>query len=359
MWPDRRLLERLDIAHPIIQAPMAGASTPELVAAVSNAGGLGSLGAAMMQPDAIRAAIREIRRQTQRPFAVNLFTYPVPAPEAEKIARMKERIAGYAKALGGDPTKLPAMPPLPDMAKQMAVVQEEAPPVFSFTFGMPARDAVAALRGKGCYVIGTATTVAEAKALVALGVDAVVAQGSEAGGHRGTFLGTVEDSLIGTMALVPMIADAIDLPVIAAGGIMDGRGIAAAVMLGAAGAALGTAFLACPENSVVSPVYRETLLGGAGAPTSVTRAYTGRHARFIKNRFVAEMAAAAGDIPSYPHQIPLTAPLRALGGELKKPEILPMLAGQAYPMIRAMPAGELVQTLVRETADLFVGARAR
>ncbi len=359
MWPDRRLLERLDIAHPILLAPMAGASTPELVAAVSNAGGLGSLGAAMMQPDAIRAAIREIRRQTQRPFAINLFTYPVPAPEAEKIARMKERIAGYVKALGGDPAKLPALPALPDMAKQMAVVQEEAPPVFSFTFGMPSRNEVAALRGKGTYVIGTATTVPEAKALVELGVDAVTAQGSEAGGHRGTFAGAVDDSLIGTMALVPMIADAIDLPGIAAGGIMDGRGIAAAFMLGAAGVALGNAFLACPENTVVSAIYRETLLGGGGAPTSVTRAYTGRHARFIKNRFVAEMAAAVSEIPSYPHQIPLTAPLRAIGGETKNAEIMPMLAGQAYPMIRAMPAGELVQTLVRETAGLLVGAKAR
>ena len=283
----------------------------------------------------------------------------MPAPEAEKIARMKERIADYVRALGGDPAKFAAMPPLPDMAKQMAVVAEEAPPVFSFTFGMPERGYVAALKSKGAYVIGTATTVAEGKALVELGVDAVTAQGSEAGGHRGSFAAPVEDSLIGTMALVPMLADAIALPVIAAGGIMDGRGIAAAFMLGAAGVALGTAFLACPENSVVHPVYRDTILGGGGAPTSVTRAYTGRYARFIKNRFVADMAAAGTEIPSYPHQIPLTAPLRALGGETKNPEIMPMLAGQAYPMSRALPAGELVQTLVRETGDMFVGARKR
>jgi len=357
MWPDRRLLEKLDIAHPIIQAPMAGASTPELVAAVSNAGGMGSLGAAMMQPDAVRTAMREIRRQTQRPFAVNLFTYTVPAPEAEKVARMRERIAGYVRALGADPANIPAMPPLPDMAKQMDAVLEEAPPVFSFTFGMPERGYVEALRGKGVYVIGTATTVAEGKALVELGVDAVVAQGSEAGGHRGSFAAPVEDSLVGTMALVPMLVDAIALPVIAAGGIMDGRGVAASFMLGAAGAALGTAFLVCPENSVVSPVYRETLLGGS-APTSVTRAYTGRYARFIKNRFVAEMAEATADVPSYPHQIPLTAPLRALGNEKRKPEVVPMLAGQAYPLCRVMPAGELVQTLVREAADLFAGVRA-
>jgi len=357
MWPDRRLLERLNIVHPIIQAPMAGASTPELVAAVSNAGGLGSLGAAMMQPDAIRGAIREIRRLTQRPFAVNLFTYPVPEPEADRVARMKTRIGGYVRALGGDPAKIPAMPPLPDMAQQMAVVLEEAPPVFSFTFGVPTRDTVAALREKGVFVIGTATHVAEAKALVGLGVDAITAQGSEAGGHRGTFVGPVEESLIGTIALVPMVADAIKLPVIAAGGIMDGRGIAAALMLGAAGAALGTAFLTCPENGTVHPIYRATLLGGGGAPTVVTRAYTGRHARFIQNRFTSDIATATTDIPSYPHQIPLTAPLRALGGETRNAEIFPMLAGQAYPLSRAMPAGELVQTLVRETAHLLAGTR--
>jgi nitronate monooxygenase len=313
----------------------------------------------MMPPDAIRTAIREIRRQTQRPFAVNLFAYSVPAPEPEKAALMKERIAGYVRALGVDLANMPAMPSLPDMAKQMEVVLEEAPPVFSFTFGMPERGYVEALRGKGAYVIGTATTVAEGKALEELGVDAVTAQGSEAGGHRGTFAGPVEDSLIGTMALVPLLTDAIAVPVIAAGGIMDGRGIAASFMLGAAAAALGTAFIVCPENSTVHPVYRETLLGGGGAPTRVTRAYTGRHARFIRNRFISDIAAAEEEILSFPHQIALTAPLRALGAEKPLPDIMPMLAGQAYPLCRAMPAGELVQTLVRETADMFVGARAR
>jgi nitronate monooxygenase len=358
MWPDRRLLERLNIVHPIVQAPMAGASTPELVAAVSNAGGLGSLGAAMMPPDAIKAAIRETRRLTARPFAVNLFTYTVPEPaEADRVARMKTRIGGYVRALGGDPAKIPAMPPLPDMAKQMAVVLEEAPPVFSFTFGMPPRDYVQALQAKGVIVVGTATTVAEAKALADLGADALVAQGSEAGGHRGTFAGAVEDSLIGTMALVPMVTDSVELPVIAAGGIMDGRGVAAAMMLGAAAAALGTAFIVCPENGIVHPIYRETLLGNAGAATVVTRAYTGRHARYIKNRFTDDLAAAAADIPSYPHQIPLTMPLRALGGERRDSSVFPMLAGQAYPLCRAMPAGELVQTVVRETADIFAGIR--
>jgi nitronate monooxygenase len=357
MWPDRRLLERLGVVHPIVQAPMAGASTPELVAAVSNAGGLGSLGAAMMPPDAIRAAIRDIRRLTQRPFAVNLFTYTVPEPETDRVARMKARVEGYVRALGADPAKLPAMPPLPDIAQQLDVVLEEAPPVFSFTFGMPDKAYVDALRAKGIVVIGTATIVAEAKQLVALGVDAVTAQGSEAGGHRGTFAAPVDEALIGTLALVPMVVDAVEVPVIAAGGIMDGRGIAAASMLGAAAAALGTAFLTCPENKAVNPVYRAALLGGAGAPTAMTRAYTGRHARFIRNRFVAEMEGADADVPSYPHQIPLTAPLRALGLEKSDPGVLPMLAGQAYPLCRALPAGELVHTLVREAAALLVPAR--
>jgi nitronate monooxygenase len=358
MWPDRRLIERLDITHPIIQAPMAGASTPELVAAVSNAGGLGSLGAAMMQPDAIRAAIREVRRLTERPFAVNLFTYADPDPEPERVARMRSFVEAYIRKLGADPAKLPALPPLPDRQAQMRVVYDEAPPVFSFTFGVPTRADAAAFREKGIFVIGTATTPGEAKFLAdAYGVDAIIAQGSEAGGHRGTMGWAVEESMIGTMALVPMVADAVDVPVIAAGGIMDGRGIAAALMLGAAGAALGTAFLTCPENTAVNAVYRDTLLGGAGELKVVTRAYTGRHARFIKNRFIADLAAAGEAVPAYPQQIPLTAPLRALAAETRSAAIMPMLAGQAYPLCRAMPAGELVQTLVRETADIFTGVR--
>jgi len=357
MWPDRRLLERLDIVHPIIQAPMAGASTPELVAAVSNAGALGWLGAAMMAPDALRAAIREIRRFTKRPFGVNLFTYSIPLPEPEKQARMQARMAVYLRALGADPAAMPALPPLPDMDRQIEAVLEEAPPAFSFTFGMPTRAVIAAFKAKGVFVAGTATTVAEARVLAEAGVDGIVAQGYEAGGHRGTFAAPVEESLIGTMALVPMVADAVKLPVIAAGGIMDGRGIAAAFALGAAAASLGTAFIPCPENGAVSRLHRDALLAGGGQPTVLSRAYTGRHARFIKNRFLAEMAGAEAEIPAYPHQIELTGPLRKAAGDMNDADFVYMLAGQGYPLSRGMPAGELVQTLVRETSDVLAAMR--
>lgn len=357
MWPDRRLIERLDIVHPIVQAPMGGASTPELVAAVSNAGALGWLGAAMLSPEALRAAIREIRRLTKRPFGLNLFTYAIPLPDPDKQARMRTRMEGYIRALGADPAETPALPPLPDMDKQIEVVIEEAPPAFSFTFGMPSRAVIAALKAKGTFVAGTATTVPEARLLADAGVEAIVAQGYEAGGHRGTFAAPVEDSLFGTLALVPMIVDAVKLPVIAAGGIMDGRGIAAVLALGAAAASLGTAFIPCPENGVIARLHRESLLAGGDTPTVLSRAYTGRHARFIKNRFLAEMNTLDTEIPPYPHQIELTGPLRKLAGDRNDPDFATMLAGQGYPMSRAMPAGALVETLVRETSDVLAAMR--
>jgi nitronate monooxygenase len=345
-----KLMHRLGMEHPILLAPMAGASTPALVAAVSEAGGLGSLGAAMMSPEAIRSAIREIRTRTPRKFNVNLFTYRVPEREVEKAAAMQARIAPYIRQLGGNPERLPALAPLPDMGEQIKTVLAERPDVFSFTFGMPDRETLSAFKQIGTFVIGTATTVAEAKMLSEAGVDAVVAQGSEAGGHRGTFAVTAEEGLVGTMALTPLIIDAVKIPVIAAGGIMDGRGIAAALMLGASAAALGTAFLVCPENDVVHPIYRQRLLEGDRS-TTVSRAYTGRFARWIKNRFVTEMADQPAAIPSYPHQIPLTAPLRQLAAERREPELFPMLAGQGFPLCREMPAGELVARLVREMRE--------
>ncbi len=349
MWHDRRLIDRLRLDIPLIQAPMAGASTPELAAAVANAGGLGSLGLGMTPPAAIRATIRELRTRTNRAFNINLFTYDVPEPEPNRQAAMKPRIDAYIRAIGADPAAFRAPPPSV-IAEQIAVALEEAPPVFSFTFGMPGRAVIAAFKAKGTFVMGTATSPAEARALEDAGVDAVIAQGAEAGGHRGTFAGELEDGMIGTMALVPLIVDAVKLPVVAAGGIMDGRGVAAALILGAAAAALGTAFMACPENGAVHPVHRAALLGG-GKPTVVSRAYTGRYARFIRNRFIAEMLEA--ETPAYPHQLALTIPLRLAAMEKKNADMLPMMAGQGFPLLRAEPAAAIVQRVVDEAKALL------
>jgi nitronate monooxygenase len=314
-WQDTSLTRRLGLTLPIIQAPMAGgASTPALAAAVSAAGGLGSIAGAMLQPDDLRAAIRQVREQVDAPFAVNLFA-PLPPPSTE-------RVDAWAELTGVKP----AGPPRPvNFADQLAVVISERVPVFSFTFGIPP------LAGLDAVTIGSATTVEEAVALERAGVDVVVAQGYEAGGHRATFLGPVDRSLIGTLALVPQVVDAVSVPVIASGGIMDGRGIAAALALGAAGVQLGTAFMRCVEAGT-GTAHRQALAG----ETTVTRVLTGRYARAVRTPLVDRLEASGEQPPDYP--LP-----RYL---LPEPA---MLAGQAGSMARSLPAAELVAALAAET----------
>ena len=322
-WRDTVLTRRLGIRLPIVQAPMAGGWTPpRLVAAVSEAGGLGSLAGAMLTADQLREQLREIRTLTRNPFAVNLFA-PLSAPS-------ERGLSGWALLNG---VGVPAVPkPAVTFAEQLAVVIEAAVPVLSFTFGNPRLD------GFEGFTIGTATTVAEAVALAAAGVDAVVAQGFEAGGHRGTFLkpmtgGGVAQSLVGTLALIPQVVDAVQLPVIASGGIMDGRGIAAARMLGAQGVQLGTAFLGTDEAGI-GPDYRRAL----AEPTTVTDVLTGRYARAVRTPLVDRLEASGVRPPDYPlPRLFLTGP--------------PLLAGQGGPLTRSMPAAELVRTLERETTD--------
>ena len=346
---DRRLNELFGIDHPIVQAPMAGASTPALAAAVSNGGGLGSLGCAMMTPVEIRAAIREVRRLTDRPFNINLFAYTPADLDPMRVAKMRERLAPYYAAAGAG--EVPDVPvPKSNFDAQLAVILDERVPVFSFTFGMPPTQLIAAARQNGATVVGTATTVAEAQALQAAGVDAVIAQGAEAGGHRGTFMGSFEDALIGTMALVPQMASAVSLPVIAAGGIMDGRGIVAALALGAAGAALGSAFLACPE-SAIHPAHRAALLKAEETMTTVTRTLTGRPVRTLRNRLTAELAPHLDEIPPYPQHIPLTRTLATAAAKAGNYDFLPMLTGQGLRLMREEPAAALFARLLRETEE--------
>ena len=319
-WRNSPLGRRLDVRLPIIQAPMAGgASTARLTAAVSEAGGLGSVAGGLLPPDDLRAAIRDVRALTDRPFAVNLFA-PLPEPSISRAAE-------WARLTGAQ--SVPSPPRPPRFEDQLAVVITERVPVFSFTFGIPELPEMDAL------VIGTATTVAEASALERAGVDAVLAQGYEAGGHRATFLAPAENSLIGTMALIPPIVDAVSIPVIAAGGITDGRGAAAALALGAQAVALGTAFLGCAEAGV-SPSYRAAL----GSDTTVTAVMTGRHARVVRTSLIDRLEASGQRPPDFP--LPL----------LLAPES-PVFAGQAGGLARFLPAGELVSTIGKEIDDVL------
>jgi nitronate monooxygenase len=346
-WPDTDLTELLGTRYPLVQAPMATVTTPELVAAVTGTGGLGSLGGAMLAPDQLRTDIAAIRTLTDAPFAVNLFA-PIDTPPAPaQTAAMAEALAPWRERFGLGPSVEPPQPPPSLVDDQLAVVIETRPAVFSFTFGIPPADALDAMRDVGITLIGTATAPGEAVMLEEAGCDAVVAQGSEAGGHRGTFALPFERALIGTIALVPQVVDAVEIPVIAAGGIMDGRGIAAALALGAAGAQLGTAFIACPE-SAAPRAHKRSLAESDASATTVTDAFTGRPARGLRTLFFEELERSGPEIPPYPLQAMLVAELRQTGLERGELDTVSRLAGQGAPMARELPAAELLERLVAE-----------
>lgn len=350
MWLETEVVRKLGIRYPIIQAGMAGGpASPELAAAVSEAGGLGTLGAGYWTGEQLREAVRTVRRLTKRPFAINLFT---PAPyevSAERISHVLERMRPYWIELGLSEPRVPERF-APSFEEQMKVVLEERVPVFSFTFGMLDAEWIQALKERDTVVIGTATTVREAVALEQSGVDMVVAQSAEAGGHRGTFLGRIEDALIGGMALIPAVVDAVRVPVIAAGGIMDGRGIAAAMALGAQAAQLGTAFLTCKESGAHA-LHQQAVLSATEESTVLTRAFSGKPARGIRNRFIEEMADA--DVPDYPVQNALTREIRQAAGQKGRPEYMSMWAGQGTRLSREMTAEALVNALVNETEEVM------
>ena len=344
------LCERLGVDLPLFLAPMAGGpSTPALCAAVSEAGGLGSYGGAYLPVDQLRAEIRAIRGLTARPFAVNLFADSGVAADAAALLAARERLAPYRAELGLPPPS-GAPPPLTTLSQAFPVLLEEKVPVFSFTFGIPSATVLAECRRAGVVTVGTATSVAEARALEAAGVDAVCAQGAEAGGHRGVFDRAIDPPLIGTMALVPQVIDAVRLPVIAAGGIMDGRGIAAALALGASAVSLGTAFLRCPEAGTSAP-YRAALRAARDDATVVTRAFSGRAARGLANRFTREMAGAP--LAPYPAQNALTREIRAAAAKAGDAGFLSLWAGQAAALARELPARELLALLARETDEVL------
>ncbi|HXH02310.1 MAG TPA: nitronate monooxygenase [Candidatus Competibacteraceae bacterium] len=354
-WPQTSLTQCLGLRYPIIQAPMAGGpSTPALVAAVCNAGGLGSLAAGYLEPEQIRQAIREIRALTDQPFAVNLFVTETPSVDEARVARAQEVLVPIRQRLGLQPPAPTALPAryLPSFTEQLAVILEEAVDAFSFTFGIPKPEELEALKHAGILTIGTATHLLEAIVLEESGVDVVVAQGLEAGGHRATFLGNPEQGLVGTMPLVALLTDHLRIPVVAAGGIMDGRGIAAALVLGAAGAQMGTAFLATPESGA-HPRYKELLLGGTEITTVLTRAFTGRLARALRNTYTNELAPVERELPEFPVLQALTRDIREAAARLERTEFMPLWAGQGCPLCRNRPAAELIATWVRQVEALF------
>ena len=358
MWPRTELLEMLGIEHPIIQAPMSGVATPELAAAVSNAGALGSLGCGSLPAAAVRNQVAATRRATNRSLNINFFAHPEPVLDAEAAATMRSRLRRYYDELGLGPVPEPAELLRAFDRERLELMLELRPRVVSFHFGFPDAEAVRQLKTAGCVLLSSATTVAEARRLEAEGVDAIIAQGAEAGGHRGTFTDAPGAGAVGTLALVPQVADAVRVPVIAAGGIFDGRGIAAAFALGACGVQIGTAFLACPE-AAVPPSYRAALRDASDEATQVTRVFTGRPARVLRNRFAAEMHADGGEAGAlaFPLQASLTMPLgRSPDGAIVRPDFLPMWAGQGAPMQREMAAAALVERLVAEAQPLLVSS---
>jgi nitronate monooxygenase len=355
MWPDRRLIDLLGIELPIIQAPMAGAMDWALAAAVSQAGGLGSLPAAMLNAEQLRDPVAKFRARTDKPINLNFFCHVPPVPNNAREARWRERLAPYYRELGIDPAApVPTSNRMPFDAALCAVVEETRPRVVSFHFGLPTGELVARVKAAGCLVFSSATTAAEARWLAARGVDAVIAQGYEAGGHRGMFLSDDLAAQVGTFALVPQIVDAVQIPVIATGAIADARGIAAAFALGAAAVQIGTAFLHCPESKISAP-HRAALAAAKDDGTAVTNLMTGRPARGLVNRVMREIGPVSDVAPEFPLAAGALAPLRAKAEAQGSGDFSPLWAGQAASLGRAIPAGELTKALAAEALERLRG----
>ncbi len=346
------LSERLGLRVPIIQAPMAGGpSTMELVTAVSAAGGLGSFGFAYTQPDDMRRAAAAARERTDRPFGINLFVSPQPReiPPAAQAAALGA-VAGYYAELGLPAPEPVRAPYAPDLEAQLAAIAEIRPAVFTAHLGEIARERVRQFQGLGVCVGGCATCVAEAQRLEALGFDFVIAQGGEAGGHRGTYLRDPYEALTGTLALTRLVVRAVKIPVVAAGGIMDGAGIAAALALGAQAAQLGTAFLPCPESGA-SAIHKKMLLAAREDDTGVTEKFSGKPARGLVNRYMRDMDERKAPHLAFPAQNQLVGKLRAASAKAGKPDFAALWAGQAAPLSRELPAAQLIERLEAEALE--------
>src|SRR5262245_63551910 len=346
MSADLRQLLGIDL--PIIQAPMAGSQGSALAVAVSNAGGLGSLPCALLGPDGMHAQLTAIRAQTTKPYNVNFFCHPQPEPDETREAAWRAALAPYFRELGVDADAIPAGPArLPFDAAAADILEGFKPPVVSFHFGLPSAELLARVRSWGAKVLSSATTVEEALWLEAHGADAVIAQGFEAGGHRGMFLSDDLTTQVGTLSLVPQVVSAVKVPVIAAGGIADARGVKAALSLGAVGVQVGTAYLLCPE-ATTSPVHRAALKSKSARHTALTNVFTGRPARGIVNRVVREVGPISPAAPDFPSAASAIAPLRARAEGLGSDDFSPLWSGQNASGCKEIPAAQLTRELAAD-----------
>jgi nitronate monooxygenase len=345
MWPDRRLLDLFKTELPIVQAPMAGIMDADLVIAAAQGGALGSLPCAMLSVEKAREQVNIIRQRVSTPVNMNFFCHQAVDIDPSREARWKQRLALYYQELGLDPaTPVNIANRAPFDAAMCALVEELKPEVVSFHFGLPEQALIKRVKAAGCLVISSATIVKEAIWLEEHGADAIIAQGAEAGGHRGMFLTENIAEQPGTFALVPQVVDAVKVPVIAAGGIADGRGIAAAFALGAAGVQIGSAYLRCPESRVIAPA-RVALAQALDDSTVITNVMTGRPARGVANRVMREVGPISPDAPAYPHSATALAPLKAAAEKRGKVDFTNLWAGQAVRLGREMPAAELTRAL--------------
>lgn len=358
MWPDTRLLDLFGIELPVVQAPMAGATGAEMAVAVAKAGGLGSLPCAMLATDKIRSGVSEFRRESNKPLNLNFFCHATAGENAAVEQAWLTRLTPYSTALGAQPPALPLKAGLQPFGEEAcALVEELKPTIVSFHFGLPASDLLRRVKAAGCKILSSATSVKEAAWLAERGVDAVIAQGAEAGGHRGMFLETDVAAQVGTFALVPQIADAVTVPVIAAGGIADARGFAAAFALGASGVQIGTAYLRCPEAHI-SELHRVALKKPEPA-TVITNVLTGRPARAIINRFIAEQGPVSPETPAFPLATQAAIPLRTIAEKQGSGDFSSFWSGEARSLGRDMNAEDLTRTIAEESLALLRGLSKR
>ncbi|MRG55332.1 2-nitropropane dioxygenase [Phyllobacterium sp. SYP-B3895] len=352
-WPDRRILDLFGIELPIIQAPMAGASTVEMVVAAAKAGGLGSLPSALLNVEGLRQALHEIRGASHAPVNVNFFSHVSPAEDLAAQMRWRALLAPYFVEAGLDPAApIAAAGRAPFDSSFCKVVEELKPEVVSFHFGLPEKSLVQRVKATGAKIISSATTVAEAVWLEKNGVDAVIAMGFEAGGHRGNFLSQDMTTQVGIMALLPQVVDAVRVPVIAAGGIADGRGVAAALMLGASAVQVGTAYLFCPEARIPA-VHAEALASVRDDSTAITNVFTGRPARGVVNRLMRDLGPISDTVPAFPTAGGALVPIRAMAEAEMRNDFTNLWSGQSASLALRVGAEELTRALYQSAFDVI------